>query len=168
MTFWAAKCMKIKIGKVKHAELQKLRKLENYAFSIYDDGFKGQHHNDGMQFLCCGRDMLYEFQAMINDQLLLAKAQCANRAVLLYVDRDYYELQARDSMGVWHICTWQRASVFRDLNIEDLEFIMASCLTTEGKPPENTKRNAVVDFWEKGEEPPAIQALGAIIADNLV
>lgn len=162
----------LKFEQANERELQRMRCEEGYQFSVYDGGFHRLYGEDAWKFLCCGRDMLYSSISMADDRLLLAKAQHGNRAILLYVDRDYYELTMRDEFGNHHLLGWQMASLFKGLAMEDLEYMMAQYLFHNPSEIQHLRQvclpKPTLEFWEEGEDPPAVQAYESLMLDNLI
>jgi len=109
-------------------ELKRRRKDPEYRFRLYDSYFCKEHGNQLEKFLLLGRDMLMSVCGITEERIMLAKVNKGATSVVLYVDRDYYELLLRDSCGNRPLCIWQFARACRGMTLEDLEWIMSDYL----------------------------------------
>lgn len=111
---------------------QNLRGLPDYQFTVYDAGYSREYGDDAEEFLKYGRSALMASHDLADDRIMLAKAERGISAVVLYVDRDTYELVYRNSGGHYHLDGWQFPSEFQDMSMADLEALMGSWLL--GRP----------------------------------
>ena len=144
-------------------ELEKLRTHPGYQFKLYDGGFRHLHRGDAERFLRCGRDLLFTTDGLSDDRILLAKCEITDRAVVLYVDRDYFELEYR--CGDWHrhLHGWQFAADCRGMSVADVEYMMARYLvraqTDRRMSKASVLRSERKDFWEEGEDPKVVREI---------
>jgi len=108
--------------------IQELRDLPDYQFSVFDAGYSREYGDDAEEFLKYGRNVLMTSCDLADDRIVLAKAERRTSAVVLYVDRDTYELVYRDNTGHYHLDGWQFPSEFQDMSMSDLEALMGSWL----------------------------------------
>lgn len=145
-----------------------LKPKKQHPFKIYDAGFYGTYRNDAEQFLLCGRQLLMSTHGIADSHIALAKISDGQKAVILYVDRDTYELVFRDNHIRKHLCGWYLASEWRGLNMKDVEQKMYEYLscnakkTTISSPPPNKRK---CELREEDGDPPIIQELER---DNVV
>lgn len=127
----------------------------NYVFQVYDeciDAYVGAE-----QFLMQGRNLLMSSEQLAEDRLALAKVESADCAVILYVDRDEFQLVKRTKNAVFCLCRWQLARDLGDRSMGYLESMMARYLWDDA--PAFGGKHRPLEFWELGEEPAPVREL---------
>lgn len=110
--------------------LEEIRKRKGYRFTVYDGAFGGTYGNDAALFLESGQAILMTSWEMSKERIALAKAESDVRAVVLYTDRDEFELVCRDYTGSWHLDHWQFPFEWQGKTMNDLEVYMGTFLFT--------------------------------------
>lgn len=155
----------IDFSHVDYSGAEELRKRNCYRFIIYNEGLPCKSDCRAKEFLQCGRDIIMSTVEMAEQRLLLAKVEDGTQSVLLYVDRDYFELTHRQYDKYTSVAHWQWAEECAGMSMEDLEAVMARCLHhTHERPtrPCYTRfRSRPAALENQGDDPPAVRALEA-------
>lgn len=158
------------------SELASYRRKQGYQFTVYDGGFAHCYGKDAQKFLSCGLEMIFSSVEMSEERLMLAKAQLGDRSVVLYVDRDYFEVILRDWHGHHHLAKWQFSCPWKGLDINDLEYYLARFLFQKDIHQKyrnistaEIRQNQYRENWEEsGEDPEIIRKMEDLFEDELV
>lgn len=103
-----------------------LKIRQDYQFELYDQTFRNNYGTSAYKFLIEGRNLLFCFGDLSDDRLLLAKSTLGNKSVMLYVDRDYFELVLRIKKSYEHLTSWQSCKNWEYRSMLELESYMSS------------------------------------------
>lgn len=103
-----------------------LKTRKDYRFELYDQAFRNDYGTSAYRFLVEGHNLLFHFGNLSDDRLLLAKSTLGCKAVMLYVDRDYFELVLRIRKSCEHLTSWQSCKEWKSKSMLELEGYMAS------------------------------------------
>lgn len=152
---------------VDRKKVEELRRTACYRFIIYNEGLPCKRDCRAKEFLQCGRDVIMSSVEMAEQRLLLAKVEDGTRSILLYVDRDCFELTHRQYDKHTSVAHWQWAEECEGMSMEDLEAVMAGYLRhARDRPAANGSfhtrfRSRPAALENQGDDPPAVRALEA-------
>lgn len=152
---------------VDRERVEELRRKTSYRFIIYDEGLPCKRDYRVKEFLQSGRDIIMSTVEMAEQRLLLAKVEDGTQSVLLYVDRDCFELTHRQYDKHTGVAHWQWAEECAGMTMEDLEAVMVGYLRHKHERPTSNRafytrfRSRPAALEDQGEDPPAVRALEA-------
>ena len=142
---------------------------QDYVFILYGEGILKDYGDNAQKFLFEAQSFLLHSEDLIDDRILLAKAQSENHAVLLFVDRDTFELTFRDFRGTRHLAMWQATSEWKGKSLKELEYFMVQFLFDRNAVPYHDAIPAPhKEFWEEGEDPAYVRQMEDMIEDSLI
>lgn len=156
------------------SELASYRRKRGYQFVIYDGGFVHRYGKSAQMFLACGIEMIFSSAEMSDERLMLAKAQLGDCSVVLYVDRDFFEVVFRDWNGHHRLAKWQFDYPWKGLDMDDLEYYLARFLFQKGVKQEyrdiaTPEQVHCLGNWEEdGDDPEVIRQMEDLYPDELV
>lgn len=116
-------------------QLNKIRRLPNYRFVVYESAFENPSFIDAQDFLRQSFALLYQAEGFEDDTFLVLKITLCDKAITLRVSCDYYTVTCSAKKGASRtLATWQGNAQFSGYSMDDLEYSLVNLFLTKTGP----------------------------------